>query len=481
MLISGTTMDVSSGSGRPPPTGPGTGRDGRDAIVLRAGDPVEDRHGRPSVREYAPTVSRVGPVRRVLTGALVAVATVSTCAAGSHPYTPSYAEIPLYADGVAVDRHGIPEVVPVGSTIDHHPVHQARQDAWLARGSVPGPDRYAALAEQALRDLEALVLPGGAAVAAASSAWRYVWPRDASFTVAALARTGHTGDAHQVLLYLQRMQDLRSTDGVMEARYLPDGTGAVPDARGLQLDGNGWVLWAVAEWWTATPPGAVRDDGLEALRPLVMRSLDAVRAHVDPGTGLPGVFPDYWEVRERVPTLGTLAPLLAGVRAVEPVLAALGLPSEAPLADLLERGVEDHFAPRYPRRLAGLQRDTAVAFLMPPFAPARPDVTVAWREAMSEMGRPAGGLAPGAGWKQDGVSWTPTTAMFALTAAASGDVDGAAARLDWLAAHRTARGALPEKVLWDGSPSAVAPLAWTASLVLLTLDELDRQAADGTR
>ena len=39
-------------------------------------------------------------------------------------------------------------------------------------------------------------------------------------------------------------------------------------------------------------------------------------------------------------------------------------------------------------------------------------------------------------------------------------------------AHRTSAGALPEKVLADGSPAAVAPLAWTAATVLLTLDRL---------
>jgi GH15 family glucan-1,4-alpha-glucosidase len=63
--------------------------------------------------------------------------------------------------------------------------------------------------------------------------------------------------------------------------------------------------------------------------------------------------------------------------------------------------------------------------------------------------------------------------MFALTAAASGDQGRAEAWLGWLDSHRTALGSLPEKVLWDGSPSAVAPLAWTCALTLLALDALD--------
>lgn len=406
----------------------------------------------------------------------MAVVLVASCGAASSPFEPAFAAIPLYADGVVLDASGHPEIVLVGDAATSHATQRARQDAWLAEGTLPGPDRYADLAEQALRDLDALVLPGGAAVAAASPGWRYVWPRDASFTAAALARSGHDDDAHEVLAYLRDMQQLRSTGGVFEARYLPDGEGDVPDDRGLQLDGNGWVLWAVAEWFAAAEPGAARSAALEELRPLVEASLAAIRAHVDPETGVPGVFPDYWEVGERVPTLGTAAPLLAGVRASAPVVDALGLPPTDRLERLLAGGVE-RFAPTYPRRLGGQERDTAVAFLMPPFAPHDAGVEAAWRAAAASMERPAGGLAPGAGWKRDGVSWTPTTAMFGLTAAASGDVETATATLDWLDAHRTAQGALPEKVLWDGSPSAVAPLAWTASLVLLTLDELDRQAS----
>lgn len=398
---------------------------------------------------------------------------LGVCATGSAPAQPSYAAIPLYAEGIVLDEDGLPRLVRVGEQAEHDPDQLVRQDEWVAAGSVPGPPRYAAMAEQALRDLETLLLPNGAVVAGANPAWNYVWPRDASFAVAALARTGHPDDALAVLAYLQEMQRLRSTQGVFEARYLPDGTGAVPDDRGLQLDGNGWVLWAVAEWYAAAPAGPERDSAVAGLRPLVTASVAAIRAHVDAGTGLPAVFPDYWEVRETVPTLGTLAPLLAGLRAAGPVLEELDLPPTTDLETSLERGV-DAFAPTFPRRLGGDAQDTAVAFLMPPFAPPDDQVRAAWVDAAQAMGRPAGGLAPGTAWKKDGISWTPTTAVFALTAAASGDVAGATERLDWLDAHRTVRGALPEKVLWDGSPSAVAPLGWTASLVLLTLDELDR-------
>jgi hypothetical protein len=366
---------------------------------------------------------------------------------------------------------GLPQAVPLGAPVTDHPGALARQDRWLAEGSVPGPEQYAELAETALRDLEALLLPGGAPLAAATGHWRYVWPRDASFVAAALARTGHVDDAFDVLEHLQLLQD-GADGGVFEARYLPDGSGGVPDDRGTQLDGNGWVLWAAAEWYDAAPP-RTRDRRLESLRPLVVRSVAAIRANVDLATGLPAISPDYWEVTESSPTLGTLAPLLVGLQSASDLLRALGEPSVADLTQALERGLDEHFI-GYPRHPGAADPDTAVAFLMPPFRPYDAEVAAAWRTAALTMARPGGGLAPGAGWRADGVSWTPTTAVFALTAAASGDRTAATGWLDWLDAHRAPSGALPEKVLWDGRPSSVAPLAWTCATVILALDELDR-------
>jgi GH15 family glucan-1,4-alpha-glucosidase len=72
------------------------------------------------------------------------------------------------------------------------------------------------------------------------------------------------------------------------------------------------------------------------------------------------------------------------------------------------------------------------------------------------------------------VSWTPETALFGLAAAATGRRDDAAAVLTWLRDHRSPAGSLPEKVLWDGRPAGVAPLSWTAALLLLTVSELAR-------
>ena len=121
------------------------------------------------------------------------------------------------------------------------------QRDWLAAGRVPGPERYADMARQALLDLDTLTLDNGAVLAGPTAAWLYSWPRDASFVAVALARTGHTDDAATILGHLARVQE---ADGTFQARYLPDESG-VPDDRGTQLDGGAWYLWAAAEWYAA--------------------------------------------------------------------------------------------------------------------------------------------------------------------------------------------------------------------------------------
>jgi hypothetical protein len=352
----------------------------------------------------------------------------------------------------------------------------AEQRDWLADGEVPGADGpYADMVTDALLDIRTLLLDDGAVVAAWTPYWRYVWPRDASFVAVALARTGHLADALDVLGFLAEVQE---ADGGFEARYLPNGTGDVPDDRGRQTDGTGWALWAAGEVVAAAP----QDERLATattLRPLVDRATAHAEALVV-GDGLPPVSPDYWEVEEDALTLGTVAPLLAGLEASADLYTLLDAPLDAAraqdAADLTRTAVEEEFgdASDYGRYADGSQADAASAFTLPPFQPEPlAGALDAWSASADTMARPAGGLAPGAGWRQDGISWTPQTSLYALTAAANGQTDEARAWLDWLDAHRTDLGALPEKVLADGEPAAVAPLAWTAACVVLAVTELD--------
>jgi len=330
----------------------------------------------------------------------------------------------------------------------------------------------------ALLDLHQLSGPDGAVAAGAGGPWNYAWPRDTAFVAVALARAGHHAEALQSLTFLQRVQ---LADGGFEARYLLDGAGP-PDGRARQSDGAGWALWAL---------GQVSQDtagvGFPAgLRALLDKATGFALAVTDDGSRLPPASPDYWEVQVSRTSLGTVAPLLAGLQASERMYAGLGEPALAKrsgaAASRLSTLVALRFADGYERfgsgRFGGGGLDAAVTFLMPPFAQSpSAQVVDAWLRYQSDSRRPAGGLAPGAGWKQDGISWTPETALVAYTAANSGRPQVAEHWMDWLTAHRTRWGSLPEKVLATGAPAGPAPLAWTASLVILTAAQLGPTSA----
>jgi len=410
-------------------------------------------------------------------------------------YRSRQVSVPLLSETVAFSGGPSRSLVPPGRQDDLLPASRvlrsapdaadllAQEQRWLAAGpawTTTGP--WADLARAALLDVRALLLPGGALVAGWSGGWRYVWPRDAAHAAAALAVCGHPDDALSVLRFLQRVQ---GADGSFEARYLPDGSGP-PDGRPRQLDGTGWALWATARLVDAraagdcTTPSASSAGGsdLRVLEPMVRRAVGLILRQIENPRALPAPSPDYWEVTESTLTLGTVAPLLAGLDGAVDLCRLLGDDALAEHAragaERLRRAVQESFGTRgYPRRIDGHHKDAALAFLFPPYVDRpSPAALAALRHAEATMRRPAGGLAPGAGWKNDGISWTPETALFGLAAAGTGDHARARRWLAWLGEHRTAAGSFPEKVLHDGRPAAVAPLAWTAAVVLLTLSAL---------
>src|SRR5215207_362897 len=181
----------------------------------------------------------------------------------------------------------------------------AEERAWLAAGTVPGADAVEReAAARSLLFLRLLVRPGGAALAAETPYWAYVWPRDSSFTAAGRAVTGD---------------------------------------RPAQLDATGWVPWAA---WLASDQG--RDTDLAARLWLVVRAAADHAAASLGADGLPPAGPDYWERRERAPTLGTAAALLTGLRAAARLAGALGTPAAADRHDRwrraaarLDRGVRE--------------------------------------------------------------------------------------------------------------------------------------------
>lgn len=415
----------------------------------------------------------------VVTVALLALAARAPAAA---PVDSVFERISLYSVAVAEDVDGdvvtVDERTPLvdgtravpGAGAD---VVAAEQRAWLAQGTVPGSGGpYADMVRDALLDLHVLS-QNGAAAAGWTDRWRYVWPRDAAFVAAAFAAAGHPDDALEVMQFLQSVQ---AGDGRFQARYRLDGSGP-PDGRGVQLDGTGWSLWGAAQV-AQRLSGTTRVQFVRQLAPLIDRSTSALLRMTDDGRRLPPASADFWEVPESSVTLGTAAVVLAGLQAATMLQAERGEVRAASqarsAAAALQSLIETRFGSRgYPRYADGDQVDAAVTFLLPPFvqSPLR-GAARAWAAAPRRMARPAGGVAPGQDWKQDGVSWTPETALFAVTAARTGKRVEAARWLDWLDVHRTSQGSLPEKVLYDGSPAAVAPLAWTAASVVLAVDAL---------
>ena len=373
------------------------------------------------------------------------------------------------ADGALTDLLALtgPALMP-GPMIPSGP---ADPSAEPSAGSTPPPTPISAggTGREGRDSREALppgaeVFPPGAVVAAPMSIWRYVWPRDAAFAAAALSAVNLADEALGVLGNLASWQ---RADGGFEARYTS--SGRVPDNRPAQADGAGWFLWAAGRLLADGVPAADLRDRLGT--PLA-RSTSRLLRITDTPSHLPAASPDYWEVAETVLTLGTAAPVLLGLEAATALTragVALGVPDQA-LADrvaAVRSAMERNFAPAWGRHLRCDDVDAAIALVLPPFTRPLAGARTVRQTAAARMHRPTGGLAPGAGWRDDGISWTPETALMAWSALALGMEEEGTRLLAWLEAHRTAAGALPEKVLADGAPAGPAPLAWTCALILL--------------
>jgi len=447
-----------------------------------------------------------GPRARYVSAGVVAVVlaggavTGALVADGTGPAVP-----PLYMAGIAVQPcTGQVAVVPTSATGHFLPgssVLSAGAGAastctagavtssqnWLDQGTVPGDSAAEReSAARALLDLRLSVQADGAVVAGYHTGWDYTWPRDSSWVAAALAGTGHSAAALRILEFLQRMQ---SADGTWAARYHTDGSGPVQDGRPAELDAVGWVPWAVWSWAQGQPlgPDSAGQAELERLWPMVTKAADAAIASLA-SDGLPEAAMDYWEDKPIQVTLGTAAPLLAGLRAAADLagqLASNGTGTAAAqraswvseqvrwaqAADRLSAAISATFGKTGYQRTASARSgaDAAVTFLGPPFATPDSAVLAAASAARVALAEPNGGLRPGAAWHgAAGVAWTPETAMFALFDAGTGQDAAARQLLGWLTAHRTSLGEFPEQVAPDGKPVSVAPLAWTDAIVLLT-------------
>ncbi|PID53501.1 MAG: hypothetical protein CSB46_07700, partial [Micrococcales bacterium] len=421
-------------------TGMNLGRPFTDSLCQRAGE-TEPTAG--DFRRHDPQGDT--PSRRwLLRAGGLGVAVAGTGAViGSPRQDPT---VPLYMSTVArssskslvavaagQENRVIPGSRVLHAAEDAHTLFRRQQQwvsserPWVRENPFPN------LTRSALLDICVLFDGFPAPLAGWAPLWRHVWPRDACHVAVGLAAAGLARHTDSVFTFLSRVQRV---DGRFEARYLPDGSG-VPDDRPVQLDGTGWVPWAL-DAVAQRLPAADQAQFIAAHGPMVRRCVHTIVQETDTRTGLPAPCPDYWERPEREITLGTAAPLLAGLRAAASLLRVIGEDELATVAGTrakaLAEAIITAFGPAgYPRYPSGRGRDTAVAFLLPPYAPTtEPLVLKAFHQAQDEMLRPAGGLAPGAQWRDDGISWTPHTASFALAHALTGQRAQAERLLRWL-------------------------------------------------
>ncbi|MFD9264072.1 hypothetical protein, partial [Streptomyces sp. NPDC059538] len=217
--------------------------------------------------------------------------------------------------------------------------------------------------------------------------------------------------------------------------------------------------------------------------PMVRRAADYAARSRGPD-GLPPASPDYWELDTTTTNIGTAAPLLAGLDAAADLAAGLGMTADAErwrdAARRLSAGIAASFAPLgYQRTVDGKHgRDSAVAFMAPPFNSAPAGLDEALDSTYRALLLPNGGISPGndPSFSWGSYAWTASTSFFALAWAGTGERAKAGRVLDWVLSKRNGLGELPETVNGAGLPSAVAPLGWTDALVVLTADALQGSA-----
>src|SRR6266540_2530422 len=151
--------------------------------------------------------SRLDPRRVVVVVAVVCTCVVAVVVevAARPPAVP-----PLYSEGIATSELGCVVAVPP-QTVARYIVGTSLLDSviavpgaalptvrrvqaartWLGTGRIPRTSTYREMYDRALLDLRALTLANGAFLAARAEPWfGYVWPRDASFAVAAFSAGG---------------------------------------------------------------------------------------------------------------------------------------------------------------------------------------------------------------------------------------------------------------------------------------------------
>jgi isomaltose glucohydrolase len=309
-----------------------------------------------------------------------------------------------------------------------------------------------ALVERSVEVIEQGQAPTGAYLASPTfEQYRYSWFRDGSFVADAMSRAGEAASAEAFFdwgarVLLAREQRIRAGDHP-HARYTAAGEEAAVEWPTRQIDGFGLWLWAVAEH------SSRHDVDRERWR----AAADLVRWYLARTWREPCV--DWWEEREGV-HFATLACVWAGLSAwddpaADDVLAAIAAFDDARL-------------------------DASLLVLDTPL-----------RVRHVELSRFEPLISPGGGVHRHledtyygGGEWLLLTALLGWTRLRQGDRSGARTALEWVAAHATPEGLMPEQSQdhllapqcfepwvekWEPPP---CPLLWSHAMFLSLAHEL---------
>lgn len=406
------------------------------------------------------------------------------------------------------------------STLDagYEAEREAFADAWETwhEGVSDGPTDDAtanAMYERSLTSVKCAQDPTGATVAGAfepgDMGYRFVWPRDQVFLIAALLAAGAEAEAHEALAWLDEKQ---IDDGTTDDRGIPRGgtwwqnyrTDGEAHWRALQLDQVGGPVYAHWLAWRETGDDGVLDDHYGMSRRAAEFLLD-----YDDG-GFPGASQDPWEEVWGRSTEGSAA-AIAGLRCMAEMAEERGDDGFAAdcrgTADGWADGFDDycfreegslgaHYVtaaePENRDRVAPDERPDAAAFL----------ACWPWNVASADTDemRSTADLASDPAWCADGAacvgrypeddytpSGEPEDGGWPLCEAAADMVRWLDGDDDALREHvfedaptwTTATGLLPEQVAGDGSVRWNANLQWSQAMYVLLAESYARDAPYG--
>jgi len=182
--------------------------------------------------------------------------------------------------------------------------------------------------------------------------WNRTWPRDMSYAIAALARTGFPEQAFDAISFVLSgsaggyIDQVGADYLVSITRYFGDGSeesDGDPEVEGpnIEFDGFGLFLWAMGIWAEGQPDLEDLEEHWPVIREQVV---DVILGLVEPETGLIAPDSSIWEVhwngRQKRFTY-TNAAAVAGLCAASRIEERLGDPSSAQVYRDAAQGIRD--------------------------------------------------------------------------------------------------------------------------------------------